>query len=524
MLPPLKYKSLQQNKARFLMDMVHPVFSISAGLVILFSILTLAFPERADQYLHAAKDWSLVNFGWFYGLMPVLIFGLCVTVAVSPLGRTRLGGTQAQVEYSWSAWIAMLFAAGVGIGFMFYGVTEPLGYYMDWAGTPLGVQPQSLRAHNLAISASIFHWGIFPWSIYVIVGLSLAYFCYNRGLPLAIRSAFVPLMGRHIWGWPGHVIDILAVVASIFGLACSIGLGAIQVSGGLNYVFEVPINLKIQIIIIFVITAFGMVSVFRGMQKGIKLLSTINMLIAAGFVVFIGVMGPTWHILQAIWTALVQSIPDNLRLANWIGREDRQFFYDWTLFYWAWWISWAPLIGLFIARISKGRTIRQFIFTILLAPFVMALIWFSVLGEAAIYFSDKGQGGILSGVDEVGLVLFQLLDILPFSLIVSVIAILLMIVFLTTSIDSGAVVIDSLATAGQLETQTRRRFFWLFLISLTAVALLYGGGEVALKSLQAGTITMALPFGFVLLVYCFSFVIELTGEYRRNSAQGKQTP
>ena len=499
---------------KFGMEMHNPVFFFSAALILIFSALTLLFPEGANQALNGAKLWTLQKFDWFYAITPILILALCIFLALSPFGKIRLGGKEAKVEYSVWSWIAMLFAAGVGIGFMFYGAAEPLGYYTNWFGTPFNTPAETIEARRLAFTTTVFHWGLFAWSIYAVVGLSLAFFAYNRGLPLTIRSAFYPLLGDKIWGWPGHIIDLFAVVSTIFGLACTIGIGATQATSGLTYMFDWAPSKGLQIGLIFIITLVAIGSVLRGMNGGIKLLSNVNMVGAAALLLFVILAGPTVAILKSIGITTIYSIPDSFRLANWIGRSDEKFMHDWTIFYWAWWIAWSPFVGMFIARISKGRTIRQFMGGVLLAPLTIGIIWFAAFGETAMSQFESKTGDLTGGMGDSSLVLFQMLDSLPIGSLTSIIAIALLIIFIVTSADSGALVVDSLTSGGQTTSPVRQRVFWAGMLGLTAIALLYGGGDDALKALQAGTITAALPFTVIVLFYAISLIIGLRSELK----------
>lgn len=493
----------------FGMEMHNPVFIVSALLILLFSLITLIFPDQSNHALNGAKLWTLSKFDWFYSLIPVLILTLCIILAISPLGKIKLGGPDAKPEYKVGSWIAMLFAAGVGIGFMFYGSAEPLGYYTDWYGTPFNVSAGSSEARSLAFTTSVFHWGLSAWSIYAIVGLTLAFFAYNMGLPLTIRSAFFPIFGDKIWGWRGHIIDMFAVVSTVFGLACTVGIGATQATGGLSYIFDIEATKNLQIILIVVITIIAIFSVLRGMNGGVKLLSNLNMSFAGLLLIFVIIAGPTAGIFKSIIETLVNIVPDSIRLTNWFGRTDQNFFHDWTIFYWAWWIAWSPFVGMFIAKISKGRTIRQFMMGVLIAPFSIGLIWFTAFGESAISQFEAKTGDLSMGMSDSSLALFQMLNSLPFSGITSVIAIFLLVIFIVTSADSGSLVVDSLTSSGQDSTPVRQRVFWALMIGLTSIALLYGGGNEALKSLQAGTITAALPFSLIVLLYGVCLVIGL---------------
>ena len=511
----IKKGSQEKNIIRkFGFEFHNPVFFISAALVLLFAGLTLLFPEVASKYLFGAKDWSLEKFDWFYAVCPVIVLTFCVVLAISPLGKIRLGGKDAKPEFSAGSWIAMLFSAGVGIGFMFYGSAEPLGYFTDWFGTPFNVEAGTEEARRLAITTSIFHWGIFAWAIYAIVGVTLAFFAFNRGLPLTIRSAFYPLLGDRIWGWPGHIIDILAVISTIFGLACTIGIGATQATGGLSYIFGLKPTTLLQIVLIAVITFVAIGSVLRGMQGGIKLLSNINMIAATLLLIFVIIFGPTAAIFKSLGVAAGDLVPDSIRLANWVGRPDQQFLYDWTIFYWAWWIAWSPFVGMFIARISKGRTIRQFMAGTLLAPVIIAWVWFTAFGETVMSYNESKTGDLADGMGDASLVLFQMLDVMPLAENTSLIAIALLVIFIVTSADSGALVVDRLTSGGRKGAPIRQRIFWAGMLGLTAIALLYGGGADALKALQAGTITAALPFTAIVLMYCVCLSLGLWRDYK----------
>ncbi len=497
------------------MEMQKPIFFLSLILVVLFSGTTLLFPDQANTSLHAAKNWSLQNFDWLYAATPILIFFICAGLAISPLGKTRLGGPDAKPEYSVTSWIAMLFAAGVGIGFMFYGTAEPLGYFTNWFGTPFNLEAGSEEVRRLAFSVSIFHWGLLAWAVYAIVGVSLAFFSFNRNLPLSIRSIFYPILGDKIWGWMGDLIDLIAVVATIFGLACTIGIGATQATGGLSYLFDLTPSLGLQITLIFVITIAAIISVLRGVSGGIKILSNINMIAATLLLLFVLIFGPTGDIIKTIIGSTATLIPDSIKLANWIGRPDQQFLYDWTLFYWAWWIAWSPFVGMFIARISKGRTIRQFMVCALIVPLIIGVIWFSAFGETAISQHENAVGDLADGMGDAALTLFQMLGAMPASLLTSLIAMMLLIIFIVTSADSGALVVDQLTSGGRAGTPKRQRVLWASMLGLTAIALLYGGGKEALQSLQAGTITAALPFSIIVLLCGINLTIALWRDYKK---------
>lgn len=513
---PLEYDTNYQvgrDNVEFIgLDVHNPVFFVSAALVLVFSLATLIFPAQANAFLTASKAFTLESFDWLFAITPVIVFVFCLGLGASPLGRIRLGGVQAKPDFKLHSWIAMLFAAGVGIGFMFYGAAEPLGYYTNWFGTPLNSEAGTLEAERLAFSATIFHWGLAPWAIYALVGLSLGFFAHNKGLPLTIRSAFYPLLGERIWGWPGHVIDLFAVVSTIFGLATTIGIGGTQAAAGLGYLFGFAPTLTTQISLIAAMTGLAVLSVFRGIHGGVKLLSNLNMIIAFGLLVFMVIAGPTALIFVGIGENFLAYLADTPALTNWVGRDDLSWFHDWTIFYWAWWISWSPFVGMFIARISRGRTVREYLFVVLVAPFTICVVWFTAFGETAIAQNQDGVGELAAGISDASLVLFQMLSEMPFAGITSAAAIILLIVFIVTSADSGALVVDTVTSGGKLEVPVAQRVFWACMLGLTASALLYGGGTTALQSLQAGTITAALPFTFIILICCISLALGMRGE------------
>ncbi len=517
------YEVGRDNITVFGFEIHNPVFFLSAGLVLLFAGATLAFPTIANVWLTGAQAWTLKSFDWLFALTPIVAFIFCVGFALSPLGGIRLGGVDAKPEFGIASWIAMLFAAGVGIGYMFYGAAEPLAFYTNWAGTPFDVEAGTPQAKRLAFSASIFHWGILAWAVYAIVGLALGFFAFNKGLPLTIRSAFYPILGDRVWGWPGHIIDLFAVISTIFGLATSIGLGATQATSGLAYLFGFTPSITIQILLIFVITGAAIVSVVRGLDGGVKLLSNINMIIAFVLLVFVIAAGQGFSLFASLGENLQNYLFDTARLGIWFGRDDTDFFHGWTIFYWAWWIAWGPFVGMFIARISKGRTVREYVSVVLLAPTIIGVIWFTAFGETAIAQYQSGTGDIAGGVTDASLVLFHMLDNMPFAALSSAAAILLLLVFITTSADSGALVVDAITAGGKTTAPVAQRIFWALMLGLTASVLLFGGGTEALRSLQAGTITAALPFTVILLACCVSLYLGLRDEYRALKAAKKGT-
>ncbi|MFT5578229.1 MAG: BCCT family betaine/carnitine transporter [Paraglaciecola psychrophila] len=509
--PPLKhydpeYKLGQDNIDILGMDVHNPVFAISALLIIVFVTGSIMFPELANTHLGTIKNWCIEHFDWFFMGSANLVLLFCLYLAASPFGKVRLGGPAAKPDFSRMSWFSMLFAAGMGIGLMFWGVAEPMVYFSGWGGTPLAVEPWTPEAAELAMAATIYHWGLHAWAIYAVVALSLAFFYYNKGMPLTIRSVFYPLLGDRVWGWSGHFIDILAVLATIFGLATSLGLGAAQASSGLHFLFGIPDALSTQIAIIIGVTCLAIASVVRGLDGGVKILSNTNMVLAFLLLVFVIFTGPTLAIFKGILSTTGAYMSNFISLSNWIDRPDEGWMHDWTVFYWAWWVSWSPFVGMFIARISRGRTIREFIIAVLLVPTAVTLLWMSSFGISALEQAQNGIGGLAEGINgaTASLATFQMLENLPLNQITTGLGIVLVMVFFVTSADSGSLVIDSITAGGKLDAPTPQRIFWAVLQGSIAGALLFGGGKEALSALQAGAVATGLPFTLILLLMCFS--------------------
>ena len=496
------------------MDLHNPVFFCSSLLIFLFVTLTLIFPELAKQTFDTSKSWTINNFDWLFMAGANLFVIFCLTLIVLPHGKIRLGGVDAKPEFSVVSWFSMLFSAGMGIGLMFWSVAEPVGYFTNWYGTPLNTPEGTAEAARMAMGATMFHWGLHPWATYAVVGLSLAFFSYNCNMPLTIRSTFYPLLGEKTWGWPGDVVDTLAVLATIFGLATSLGFGAQQAAGGLNFLFDIPNTISTQIAIIFAITIVAIFSVVRGLKAGVKVLSNINMSLAIILMVFVIITGSTTLIINGIGTTLMAYAENIIPLSNWIGREDETFYHGWTVFYWAWWISWSPFVGMFIARISRGRTIRQFLLAVLLIPTLVTTVWMATFGGMGLDQVQNGVGQLSQGITDSSLALFQMLENLPFHQVTSFLAIVLVLVFFVTSSDSGSLVIDSITAGGKIDVPVVQRIFWAALEGVIAAVLLFGGGADALGALQAAAVTVGLPFTVVLIFMCLSLFIGLNKEYK----------
>ncbi|KZX67837.1 BCCT family transporter [Vibrio campbellii] len=505
----------QDNVQKWGFDVHNPVFGISAGLIALFLIGVLVTDTAsAKAALDGVKGQIINSFDWLFIWSGNIFVIFCLGLIVSPFGKIRLGGVDATADYSFMSWLSMLFAAGMGIGLMFWSVAEPAAYYTGWFETPLGVEPNTPEAAKLALGATMYHWGLHPWAIYGVVALSLAFFSYNKGLPLSIRSIFYPILGDRAWGWAGHVVDILAVLATLFGLATSLGLGAQQAASGIQHVFGLEAGLGLQVIVITVVTLLAVVSVLRGIDGGVKVISNINMLVAFLLLILVALIGYAVT-LGSIPTTLMAYIENIIPLSNPHGREDQAWLHGWTVFYWAWWISWSPFVGMFIARVSKGRTVREFITAVLIVPTTVTIIWMSVFGGMAIDQIVNNIGTLGSeGLTDVSLAMFQMFDALPFGTLLSIIAVVLVLVFFITSSDSGSLVIDSITAGGKVDTPVPQRVFWAFLEGAIAVALLWVGGTEAVQALQAGAISTALPFTIILLLMCVSLLMGMRTEKR----------
>lgn len=510
----------RDNVTRWGFDIHNPVFVISAGLIFLFLVVTLVSDASTLKGVLDGLKWDIIaifdaTFMWSANFFVVFCLGL----AVSPWGKIRLGGDSAKAEHSTLSWLAMLFAAGMGIGLMFWGVAEPAAYYTGWYETPLGVEANTPAAADLALGATMYHWGLHPWAIYGVVALSLAFFTYNKGLPLSIRSVFYPLLGDRTWGWPGHIIDIIAVLATLFGLATSLGLGASQAAAGISHVFGVDGGIGLQITVIIGVTLLAIVSVVRGLEGGVKLLSNVNMIIAFFLLVFVAMVSfavSMGSIPQTIGAYVSNIIP----LSNPHGRPDEAWLQGWTVFYWAWWMSWSPFVGMFIARVSKGRTVREFVTAVLLVPTTVTIVWMSVYGGIAIDQIKNGVGALGGdGFSSVPLAMFEMFDALAFSSILSFIAIVLILVFFITSSDSGSLVIDSITAGGKIDAPVPQRIFWASVEGAIAAALLWIGGTEAIEALQAGAISTGLPFMFILLLMCVCLLMGMSTEVTERSKE-----
>lgn len=518
------YQIGQDNVNKFGMDVHNTVFTVSVGLSVLFIVALLALsPADAKAAIDSVKGAVLSNFDFLFMWGANLMLLCAIAIAFSPLGKIRLGGDGATADYSMLSWISMLFAAGMGIGLIFWGVAEPTAFYTNWFGTPLNAEPFTPEGRELALGSALFHWGVHAWAIYGMTALCLAYFVYNKGLPLSMRSVFYPLLGDRVWGKTGDVIDILAVLVTLFGLATSLGLGGTQAASGISHVFGFENNIFLQQFIILLIMGLATFSVLRGLDGGVKFLSNLNMVIAFVFLCFIGVLNFT-TVLDSLATGISGYVKNIIPLSQTTGRDDTTWLHGWTVFYWAWWVAYAPLFGMFVARISKGRTIREFLLCVLLIPTAVTTAWMSIFGGVAIeQVVDKvGQLGIDQGIADVSLSLFYMLDAYPLGSVLSVIAVALIIVFFVTTLDSGSIVIDGMTAGGKLEVPERQKVVWVVISGSIAMVMLWIGGAESIQALQSITIIAALPFTIILLLGCVSLIKGLLTELEQKKIPNKE--
>lgn len=490
------------------------VFWPAAVIVLGFVAFTLISPSTAEALFLGLQDGIVKNFSWYYVLIAAFFVGFSLFVGFSRFGDIKLGKDQDEPEFSTGSWFALLFAAGMGIGLVFYGVSEPLSHF---ASPRPGVTGNEKELAQQALTQTFLHWGLHAWAIYVVLGLALAYAIHRRGRPVSIRWALEPLLGNRVRGGWGNLIDVIALVGTLFGVATSLGLGVIQIGAGLESAGIADSSIVSQIAIIAVITAVTIVSLVTGVTKGMKILSNFNLLLAAALLLFVLIVGPTQFLLrdfvQSIGSYLQNIVGLSFNVTAQQGAEGEAWQGAWTTFYWGWWMSWAPFVGVFIARISKGRTVRQFVFGVLLVPTALTFLWFAVLGGTAIHRQTDGSGGLIGSDGSVDIEgsLFAVLGDLPAGMVLTYGAILLIGVFFVTSSDSGSLVMAMIASGGDIEPKNWLRVFFAGVAALLAVALLLSGG---LNALKTAAITTALPFSIVLLLTCWSTIIAFTRERR----------
>ncbi len=496
----------------------------------MFVVITLLFREQVEPFFADLRAGLLQNLDWFFLASGNIFVIVCVGLIFTPLGRVRIGGTEATPDYSYAGWLAMLFAAGMGIGLVFFGVSEPMSHFSsaiggvsvengvrtDWA--PLGgAEGDATAASALGMAATIYHWHFIRGQYTRSWLLDWLSFHLTKVCHSPCAQFFTLCLVSVYGGWTGHIIDILAVVATVFGLATSLGYGASQAATGLNFLFDVPMTNTTQVILIIGITALALISVVAGLDKGVKILSEINMGLAALLLLFVIVVGPTIAILTGFFENIVSYVANIPALSMPFGREDVNYSQGWTAFYWAWWISWSPFVGMFIARVSRGRSVREFIICVILIPSSVCVLWMTAFGGNAIsQYVNDGYEAVFNA--ELPLKLFAMLDVMPLAEITSFVGIILVVVFFITSSDSGSLVIDTIAAGGKVDAPTPQRVFWCTFEGLVAIALMLGGG---LAAAQAMAVTTGLPFTIVLLVATVSLIKGLMDEPRPKAVSKK---
>jgi choline/glycine/proline betaine transport protein len=497
---------LKSSKKYF--DVDGPVFWPSALVTVAFIAITLIVGEPMDQVFSSIQS-NISNFGgWFFVLSVNIFLFFVLYIAFSKYGSIRLGGKNSRPEFSTTSWFAMLFSAGMGIGILFWSVGEPINHFIN----PPNAEPRTIEAARESMEITFLHWGLHAWGIYALVGMSLAFFTFNKKLPLTISSVFYPLLGEKVNGPWGKVINVLAVVATLFGLATSLGLGVQQVSAGLAHLFNLPDTITTQVILITVITFAATGSVVAGLSGGVKKLSQLNMILGAIFLLFMLVVGPTLFIMDSFIQNIGGYVQNFFELSSWTETyKQSDWQSDWTVFYWAWWISWSPFVGMFIARISRGRTLKEFVLGVLIVPTLLTFLWLSTFGGSAMFLELNSLADIASAVTgNIATSLYVLLEQFPLSAVTSVVGVVLVTSFFVTSSDSGSLVVDSLTAGGKLDAPVPQRIFWALTEGAVAAVLLIGGG---LGALQTAAISTGLPFAILLIILMWSLLKGLRKEH-----------
>ncbi|MCF8028658.1 MAG: BCCT family transporter [Desulfobacteraceae bacterium] len=490
-------------------DIHPPVFWPTVILLVVFISITLGVGKPMERIFSAIQTNVSDYFGWFLILSVNCYLLIMLYIALGKYGSIRLGGKNAVPEFSRTAWFAMLFSAGMGIGILFWSVAEPIYHFTnpDFGGA------DTMEAAGNAMQVTFLHWGLHPWGIYALVGMSLAFFSFNRNKPLAIRSVFYPLLGERVYGPMGDAIDVLAVLSTMFGLATSLGFGVQQINAGLHHLFGLPDTIYIQMILVAVITSAAAMSVASGLDQGVKRLSELNMNLGAVLLVFVLIVGPTLFILDTYVENIGVYLNDFFKISFWAeGYRQSDWQNSWTIFYWSWWISWSPFVGMFIARISRGRTLREFVLSVLIVPSLLTFLWLTTFGGSALFLELGEAGSMAAAVKEnIAISIYELLGNFPFAIVANFAAILLVVSFFVTSSDSGSLVVDTFTSGGKLTSPVTQRIFWAFLQGAVAAVLLFGGG---LDALQTASITTGLPFAVVLLLMGWSLTKGLEKEYQ----------
>jgi choline/glycine/proline betaine transport protein len=513
-MPDEKRHYLPSLETRTRFDIRVPVFIASALIAVLFIAFGLMYLDGIARNLESLQGWVAANLGWFYTLTVSIFLIVTLWFAYGKYGKVRLGPDFSQPDYSYLSWFAMLFSAGMGIGLLFFAVAEPIHHFALNVPPQSNAEPGSPDAASDAMNVTFFHWGLHAWGVYIVLALALSYFSYRVGLPLSLRSTLYPLIGERYKGWIGDVVDVIAIVGTLFGVATSLGLGAIQINAGLTYLFDIEASLTLQLGLIAGISGLAAISVVLGVDAGIRRVSFTNMVLVLGLAAFILAVGPTVFLLQSIIESIgyyIQNIIHTSTRTDVFVEPDWQG--DWTLFYWGWWISWSPFVAMFIARISRGRTIREFVTGVLLVPTAMTFAVLTIFGKMGIHIELFGNGGVADATGtELEFALFAMLDHLPLAMISSILAMLVIAIFFVTSSDSGSLVKDILASGGDLRPVWQTRLFWASTEGVIASVLLIAGGTTALAAFQQAAIAMGVPLALLLLIICYSLWLGLRTE------------
>ncbi|SDI37740.1 glycine betaine uptake BCCT transporter [Alteribacillus bidgolensis] len=487
------------------------VLSVSLFLVVLFVIFGAFFNELLEMWVNYFLANTVEYFGWFYLTATLVFLIMAFLLIFSKYGKIRLGKDTDRPVYSKLSWISMLFSAGMGIGLVFWGVAEPLFHYM----TPPFGEAATANAANTAMTYTYFHWGLHPWAVYTLIGLSLAFFQYRKDLPGLISSTFYPIIGNRIYGPIGKGVDVLAIFATVFGIATSLGLGTMQIAGGLSHLFDVPNVVSTQIFIILIVTVLFAGSALIGINRGMKILSNFNILLAFGIMMLLLFLGPTSEIFKVFTTTTGSYLDDVLYMSLRIRPfGDNSWIAGWTLFYWAWWIAWAPFVGSFIAKVSKGRTIKEFILGVLFIPTIGTFAWFSVFGGSSLHLVHNMGNTALSDAAQTDVTeaLFVFFQYFPFSTTLSFIAVILVVSFFVTSADSSTFILSVFSSKGNLNPSWKIKLTWGCLLSLVSIVLLLSG---SLETLQSASIAAAFPFAIIMSVMCYSLLKGLILEHKK---------
>jgi choline/glycine/proline betaine transport protein len=494
---------------------IHPIMATgSAFLVVIFVLFTVINPQYAGSVFNSARDFIASNLSWYYIALMNFYLVFALLLVFSKYGKIRLGADSDKPEFSYFAWFSMLFGAGIGIGILFWSIAEPISYFQS---NPFisDTQIMTAEAAQVAMRVAIFHWGLHGWALYAVLGMTFAYFTYRKGLPLSIRSALYPIFGERIYGPIGNIADLLAVLGTVFGIATSLGLGAQQMNAGINYLLDIEISTATQILLIAVISIVATASVLSGVNKGIRILSELNMTLTLLILALFFIFGPTLYLLSSIGANTVDYLIHAPALGVWLApAEHAQWQSDWTIFYWGWWLAWSPFTGIFIARISRGRTVREFLLGVLIVPTLLTILWITIFGNSAMYIELFGDGGVTAAVNaDTTIALFKTIELMDVGYlltgIMATICTIMLLTYFVTSADSATLVICTLVAMGKNDPPAKLRIFWGVAIGAVAAVLLYSGG---LQALKTASIIVALPFSVVLILATFGLCKSLYNE------------